>query len=195
MEVMNLSNLLKDNKELMKEYYFKKNKDVDLDNLKPFSSKKIWWKCKNGHEWKAVVSSRSKGHGCPYCNNLKALAGYNDLATTSPELLKIWNYKENNKRGLFPKDFTKVSGKKVWWVCPKCSFEWEATIAHIAYGRRCPHCNTGKQTSFSEQAIYYYLSKVDETCVNRYKVNGKNELDIYLPKLRVGIEYYGYRWH
>lgn len=66
-----MSNLLKDNKELMKEYYFEKNKDVDLDNLKPFSSKKVWWKCsKCFYEWQAKIYNRSTlNRGCPNCKN------------------------------------------------------------------------------------------------------------------------------
>ena len=138
MEVMNLSNLLKDNKELMKEYYFEKNKDVDLDNLNPFSSEKIWWKCKNGHEWKAVVSSRSKGHGCPYCNNLKALAGYNDLATVNPQLAKEWNYEKNGD--LKPSDVLPGSQKMVWWKCPK-GHEWEKQVKDRNSGLNCPYCS------------------------------------------------------
>lgn len=135
---MNLSNLLKDNKELMKEYYFEKNKDVDLDNLNPFSSEKIWWKCKNGHEWKAVVSSRSKGHGCPYCNNLKALAGYNDLATVNPQLAKEWNYEKNGD--LKPSDVLPGSQKMVWWKCPK-GHEWEKQVKDRNSGLNCPYCS------------------------------------------------------
>ncbi|MDO4996576.1 MAG: zinc-ribbon domain-containing protein [Bacilli bacterium] len=135
---MNLSNLLKDNKELMKEYYFEKNKGVDLDNLKPFSSKKIWWKCKNGHEWKAVVSSRSKGHGCPYCSNLKALAGYNDLSTVNPQLAKEWNYEKNGD--LKPSDVLPGSHKKVWWKCSK-GHEWEKEIKERNSGLNCPYCS------------------------------------------------------
>ena len=33
------------------------------------NTKKVWWRCKKGHEWEAVISSRTAGRGCPYCNN------------------------------------------------------------------------------------------------------------------------------
>jgi hypothetical protein len=29
------------------------------------SHKKAWWKCKHGHEWKAVIRYRVRGIGCP----------------------------------------------------------------------------------------------------------------------------------
>lgn len=34
----------------------------------PFSMKKVWWVCKNGHEWEATIADRSSGRGCPKCS-------------------------------------------------------------------------------------------------------------------------------
>ena len=133
-----MSNLLKDNKELMEEYNYEKNNDIDLNTLKPFSSKKVWWKCKNDHEWKAVISSRSKGHGCPYCNNLKPLAGYNDLETVNPHLAKEWNYEKNGT--LKPSNVLPGSHKKVWWKCSN-GHEWEKSIGDRNSGLNCPYCS------------------------------------------------------
>lgn len=45
------------------------------------SSKKVWWKCKLGHVWRASISNRAKGRNCPYCAGKKVLPGYNDLAS------------------------------------------------------------------------------------------------------------------
>lgn len=28
----------------------------------------VWWKCSEGHSWKARISARDYGNGCPYCN-------------------------------------------------------------------------------------------------------------------------------
>ena len=53
-----MSNLLKDNTELMKEYNYTKNADLDLDKITIGTSKKIWWKCSLGHEWEATVGNR-----------------------------------------------------------------------------------------------------------------------------------------
>lgn len=133
-----MSNLLKDNLKLMKEYNYEKNKDVDLNSLKPKSHKKIWWKCQKGHEWEAVISSRSKGHGCPYCNNLKAWAGYNDLATVNPKLAKEWCYEKNGD--LKPSDVLPGSHKKVWWKCSN-GHEWEKSIGDRNSGLNCPYCS------------------------------------------------------
>ena len=54
------------------------------------SPAKKMWKCAKGHNWNAAISNRSgsQQQGCPICANLQVLVGYNDLATTHPELSK-----------------------------------------------------------------------------------------------------------
>ena len=136
-----MSNLLKDNKELMKEYNFKKNKNINLNLITCGSNKKIWWKCEKGHEWEAVIASRNLGIGCPYCSNRLVLTGYNDLETINPKLLIDWNFYKNKK--IDPKVISPNSHKKVWWKCSKCGFEWEAEIKSRNSGTGCPEC--GKQ--------------------------------------------------
>ena len=34
----------------------------------PGSHIKVWWKCKQGHEWETIVRNRSSGSDCPTCN-------------------------------------------------------------------------------------------------------------------------------
>ena len=50
------------------------------------------------------------------------------------------------------------------------------------------------QTSFSEQALYYYLKMKFNDTINRYKGLGV-ELDIFIPQLKLGIEYEGSYFH
>ena len=61
-----------------------------------YSSKtKVWWICSLNHTWKAEIDSRTYGRGCPYCSNVKVLLGYNDLESTSPDLIKEWDFSKN----------------------------------------------------------------------------------------------------
>ena len=63
-------NLLVINPELSKEWNYKRNKDKPEEYC-PYSSKKVWWICKEcGYEWKAIISDRSSNWetGCPECN-------------------------------------------------------------------------------------------------------------------------------
>lgn len=65
-----------------------KNYPLRPDEVTAFSNKKAWWKGKCGHEWYALISSRSDGHGCPYCEDHKLLKGFNDFASQYPQLAK-----------------------------------------------------------------------------------------------------------
>lgn len=76
------------------------------------SKKKVWWICSSKHEWEALIASRNRGNGCPYCSNQK-VSLESSLFIRQPELIKEWNYEKNN--GLTPKDFAENSSKKVWW--------------------------------------------------------------------------------
>ena len=62
---MNKQKSLVDNIILMKEWNYEKNGDLKPENFMPNSNKKVWWKCKEGHEWEAVISSRTAGRNCP----------------------------------------------------------------------------------------------------------------------------------
>lgn len=44
------------------------------------------WNCAQGHTFTAEVFKRAAGRGCGYCANKAILVGFNDLATTHPEL-------------------------------------------------------------------------------------------------------------
>ena len=37
-------------------------------DVTPGSNKKVWWQCKEGHEWQSVIAKRVSGRGCPYCS-------------------------------------------------------------------------------------------------------------------------------
>lgn len=45
----------------------KKNGELISEYFSYGFGQKVWWKCDNGHEWKAIISNRVKGRGCPEC--------------------------------------------------------------------------------------------------------------------------------
>ena len=125
--------------EIAEEWNIEKNGSLLPSQVVSGSAKVVWWKCKQGHEWKTPVCARTnKGASCPYCSNKKVLVGYNDLATVRPEIARDWNYKKN--RDLLPTMFSYGSGRKVWWKCSTCGHEWQASINSRNQGNTCPHC-------------------------------------------------------
>ncbi len=123
--------------ELAAEWNYEKNGLLIPENVTQSSGKKVWWKCKQGHEWQAVITSRSNGNGCPFCSRLRTLKGYNDLATLYPELAKEWHPTKNGH--LKPTDISVSNSKKVWWL-GKCGHEWQAVVGNRTKGVGCPIC-------------------------------------------------------
>jgi hypothetical protein len=120
------------------EWDYEKNGDVLPSMVKPKSAKIVWWKCKQGHEWKAKIQNRtSLNRGCPYCSGRYAISGETDLLTKNPKLAKEWNYEKNDD--LKPSDVLPASNKKVWWKC-KYGHEWQATVNSRNSGCGCPFC-------------------------------------------------------
>lgn len=180
--------------DLAKEWHPIKNGDLTSNQVNEGSNKNVWWQCEKGHEWPSLISNRSKGNGCPYCSGLYAIKGETDLATISPHIAKEWHPTKNGD--LMPFDVKPFSNQKVWWQCEK-GHEWETTIANRSEGSNCPQCVI-RGTSFPEQALFYYLSKLFPMTENRHEFeleNKKLEVDIYIPELNLAIEYDGVYWH
>jgi len=124
--------------ELAAEWHPTRNGELRPEDLPAYARDKIWWRCKKGHEWQAAVDDRVAGTGCPYCSSRKLLAGFNDLTTTNPELVKEWHPTKNGT--LTPDQVFPGSGKLVWWQCDK-GHEWQAVISSRAKGGcGCPYC-------------------------------------------------------
>lgn len=160
---------------------------------------RVWWECPTcGYKWQTfVVSKIVSKYSCPQCarekvllkSHKKQLEKSGTLESKRPDLVSEWNYERNE---LTPSDYAPQSNKRVWWICRK-GHEWRASINSRFRGVGCPKCNKEKGTSFPEQTIFFYLSKVTKT-ENRFDYDGF-EIDIYLPSLNVGIEYDGIHFH
>jgi hypothetical protein len=140
----------------------------------------------------ATVTAIVNGGICPVCCGQQVLPGYNDLAKTDPSLAAEWHPTKNGN--LLPTQFTAGSSRvKIWWLCSR-GHEYQAKIANRSHGTGCPICDKERKTSFPEQAIFYYLGLLTQVN-NRYLYDGKTEIDIFLPKYNIGIEYDGYYYH
>ena len=66
---LNKNGSLADNyPELLSEWDYDKNLDINPNEILVKSNKKIWWKCQRcGREWQAKVAKRTAGEGCPHC--------------------------------------------------------------------------------------------------------------------------------
>ncbi len=191
------NNSLDDDKDLIKDWDYEANYPKTPKDYTPRSNASVYWKCHIcNYQLKSTILNKSRKNGCPACSNRVVIAGRNDLATTNPELAKEWHPTKNGD--LTPSQVSRGSGKMVWWLCPM-GHEYQATVLTRkgGHGTGCPICYNRRQTSFAEQAVFYYIKKIFPTAINGYKAHflGKMELDIYIPSIKWAIEYDGKAWH
>ena len=125
--------------DLLAQWHPTKNLPMTPERVTVGSHFKAWWVCEQGHEWRAIVKSRTLGGtGCPVCADRVLLQGVNDLATTHPELAEQWHPTKNGD--LTPRDVVAGNSRKVWWLCPK-GHAWQAKVySRASSGVGCPVC-------------------------------------------------------
>lgn len=164
------------------------------EEIFPKTNRVYWWRCSRGHSWRAAPNSRtSNNRGCPYCSHRLASPEYN-LATEFPFVAEEWLAEENDGD---PSDYLPHSEREAWWRCRyHPDVKWKSKICSRTASRlsNCPACQRERGTSFPEQAVYYYLKLLFGDAENRSKIEG-TETDIYLPSLKLAIEYDGSFYH
>lgn len=115
---------------------YERNADTPQEVTEKSHKKKHWLCPDYSHPWEATVASRAKS-GCPVCAGRTVLPGFNDLATTEPEVAATWDYERNADT---PQKVTAGSNKRRFWHCPTCSESWEATVANRCQTPACRHC-------------------------------------------------------
>jgi len=147
-------------KPLVAKYWnYEKNGGLTPDKVAAGSSKKVWWKCDKGHEWQAIISSRTNDSDCPYCLNQKLLIGFNDLQTSYPYLAKEWDEKRNKIKA----NETLAGGsKKAYWICSECGNRWQAIVSSRIRGNGCSKCKNNKiSKALQESGLKKYGSLSD----------------------------------
>jgi hypothetical protein len=97
------------------------------------------WKCVEGHSWTTGVNHRTRHKTkCPVCSNDIAMAGFNDLKTTHPEVA-------SQASGWDPTTVVAGSHKRRMWKC-EIGHEYVTEIHQRALGKSgCPYC-AGQKT-------------------------------------------------
>ncbi|SHK10496.1 zinc-ribbon domain-containing protein [Hespellia stercorisuis] len=172
---------------VLSEEWSDKNLPVIPTMVNEKSTKNVWWRCNTcGFEWQSVIRARVRGASCPVCAERTVLEGYNDLATTNPELVSEWDNSKN--ADLLPGKVSKSSLRSVWW---KCSYghSWKARIADRAInGEQCRKCNGEFHQVLSQLLVMLYARKEGlKVLVNSDKQIGL-KLETYLPELYLAIE-------
>lgn len=191
---------LKNKPSLLKEWDTSKNGEIS-DSIALYSHTKYWFicsECNTSFQTSPHSLMKSNYNCCPKCHAKRRGIGRHKTAYTKHSLLEknrdLANEFDCEANKTTPDKVSINDPKKYWWKCSKCGFKWQASVTNRKRGTGCPKCNKITHTSFPEQAIFYYLSKEYPDTVNGDKHLGI-ELDIYIPSLKVAIEYDGEAWH
>ena len=192
---------------LLAEWDYEANKEISPEEITSGNSYiHIGWKCTFcGNTWRASAYSRiGRKSGCPECakktigikNRNRKFDPTRNLLALFPDIASEWHHEKNR-----PLEIAKVmpgSDDKVWWLCSTCGNEYSAKVCNRTKKRAgCPLCNRYLHTSFAEQAVFYYLQCLYPDAQNKYTeiFDNQMELDIFLPGVKIGIEYDGRYWH
>ena len=144
-------------------------------------------RCDCGNEttktYDAILKGNARSCGCKKGGETKEEPRVYELL--SDIIDEYWDFEKNI---VSPKDIPLDSEEEYWWKGYAHSYKMP-----IQYLLR-----SVSGTSFPEQAIRFFLSKNDIEVINRHLItfDGKKyELDLFLPKLNIGIEYDGVFWH
>lgn len=125
--------------DVAKEWNREKNGVLTPDKVLPGNHKKVWWICEKRHEWNASIKSRTEGCGCPVCANRVIIKGFNDLATTFPEISAQWDYEKNGK--FKPSEISPYTNNAFWWKCPLGHSYKSYLPSRVKKNSGCPYCS------------------------------------------------------
>jgi len=104
----------------------------------------VWWQCSTCKQsYPRTISSRvantkKKSSPCPYCSNVTLLKGFNDLATTHPDVSAQWDYELNSP--LTPSDVLANDTAPVYWLCKEGHSSQTHPQARAIQGKICGVC-------------------------------------------------------
>lgn len=142
---------------------------------------------KCGHEYSVRPNTFFNGSRCPQC--FKSIP-----YTTEKFKEKIYGI-VGNKYSLIGEYIN--SSTKVKLRHNICGYEYEVFPQNFLRGNRCPICSYQLKRSLPEEIVAYFVSKYFSIIQSyrsewlTFETCQKSEIDIWIPKLKIGIEYDG----
>lgn len=136
---------------VIEQLYIKRN------NGKGYREKHYKCKClTDGYEYIIAEKELKKGRKCPKCVGKVLIVGYNDLATTDPDIVKFLLDKEDGYK------YTRCSHKYIWAVCPFCGYQKFIRVEELVLngGLSCPRCSDG--LSYPNKFAYNVFEQISE---------------------------------
>ena len=130
------------------------------------------------------------GSECPVCGKLKKAASRLNSWSYVLEKLK----KAHGDKYDYSKSIYNGVNNKIEIICPEHGSFWMTPVNHWC-GQDCPKCMIGTNTSKQEKNLGEFISSLGVKWVKTREILNGKEIDIYIPDLKIAIEYDGVYWH
>lgn len=143
----------------------------------------LFFKCPKNHTFKARFDNFLQGSRCPTCSGLKKHMLVN---------IKQFYLKKNY---VFLDDFYKNSSHLHNVLCPK-GHKIKKRYNDLQQGYECKKCSMSGTSNLEQELATFIKACTNKKIITNTKkaLNGK-EIDIYIPDLKLGIEFNGNYWH
>lgn len=148
-----------------------------LSNVYKNNITKMLWECENQHRWEASFNDVRKCW-CPKCSGV--------IIVTIED---CYNLATNNNGKCLSNEY-KNAHTKMLWECQN-KHQWEATCHNIKSGKWCPKCSLKKSQKKLTSIVEEIFPNFEIIVEKRFKWLGLMSVDIYIPKLKLAIEYDG----
>ena len=144
---------------------------------------------KCGYEDWMIESNIKSGNGCVRCRSHVVTRGINDISTTDPWMVNLFENIEDAYNN------TSNSHNKANFKCPHCGEVHVCIISNI-YKRRKVPCMCNKNRSYPEKIMYNVLKQLNLKFKTQYNKSdnvwcGKYKYDFYLSDYNMIIETHG----
>jgi protein-arginine kinase activator protein McsA len=92
-----------------------------------------------------------KGMGVPSEVRGARVRPWRTLAAQHPELVREVDHGRNE--AVDPAAIAASSNRKLWWRCPNCRQQWQATVGSRAAGHGCPNCYNERRRTKGPRAV------------------------------------------
>ena len=182
----------KSNDEFIREAQSIHHNKYDYSKVEYANNKtKVCIVCPEHGEFWQTPSDHLNGKGCPQC------AG--NVRCDKDTFVEKAKHIHNNRY-----DYSKVeyvnAHTKVCIICPEHGEFWQTPNNHLN-GNGCPLCKNRKIGDGLRDTVEDFTKKSNEIhditdCLKALSPQQRNrEIDVYIPSLKLGIEYNGLHWH
>jgi len=141
-------------------------------SLRRGSHKKVEWRCSNNHTWAETVGNRiHNNYGCPFCSGNQVKQGFNDLATTHPEIAS-----QLTNRSI-ASVVSKGSDTRCEWICD-LGHRWVAPVSSRTKGHGCAVCFGFGYRQDEQEARLYLILPPGKHPIGYGKVHSEQRYDL-----------------